>query len=294
MTNETLITKYLDYLQYERKLSKTTISSYHNDLKIISKEINKSFLSFDIKDISELLKKIQEKKAKTIAHYLTVLNSFYNFLLNEGIHNFNPCTDICHPKLEKKLPAYLSETEMEELLNINLKTPLDYRNKAMLELLYATGIRVSELVNLKISDVDLHNAVVRIMGKGSKERIIPLGNIAINHLNNYIKIYRPQILKNKTSEFLFINNQQTPISRQGFFKVIKKECQLKSINKNISPHMIRHSFATHLLTHGADLRIIQNLLGHSDISTTQIYAHLIDEKRKLDYEFHPRYKKEED
>ena len=158
----------------------------------------------------------------------------------------------------------------------------------MLETLYATGMRVSELVNLEMVNLDLDNALVRIMGKGSKERIIPLTDIAIKRLQIYIKDHRPQLLNNKNSNYVFISRNQKNISRQAFFKIIKTICQSKGINKNISPHTIRHSFATHLLAHGADLRIIQELLGHEDISTTQIYTHLTNTQIKKDYELHPR------
>ena len=171
-----------------------------------------------------------------------------------------------------------------------METPYDYRNKAMFELLYATGLRISELCNLKITDVDLDNEFVRVFGKGKKERIVPFTDVASKYLKIYIEEYRPLILKNTVTDYLFISNSLTNISRQGFFKIVKKECKRAGITKNVSPHVIRHSFATHLLKHGADLRIIQELLGHEDISTTQIYAHLVNEKLRDDYQNHPRNK----
>jgi integrase/recombinase XerD len=159
----------------------------------------------------------------------------------------------------------------------------------MLELLYATGLRVSELINLKFNDIDLANDFVRVIGKGSKERIVPINESAVKWMTLYLKDYRPTILKNKNSEYLFISNALKPISRQGFFKIVKQEVVRAGIKKDVSPHVLRHSFATHLLNHGADLRVIQELLGHSDISTTQIYTHLVNEKIKKDYEeYHPR------
>ncbi len=160
----------------------------------------------------------------------------------------------------------------------------------MLELLYATGLRVSELCNLKVTDIDFDNCFLRVMGKGKKERIVPIADIALKYLKPYIFNYRNIILKDKTSEYLFISNNLTNITRQGFFKILKKECKRAGITKTVSPHVLRHSFATHLLKHGADLRIIQELLGHEDIATTQIYAHLINERKKADYEYHPRSK----
>ena len=204
----------------------------------------------------------------------------------------NPCETIKMPKVSKTLPHYLTEEEIEKLLDFPLNTPLDYRNKAMLELLYATGIRVSELVNLKLNNISLEEDLIRVIGKGSKERISPISSICEKYLRIYIDEYRNTLLKHKNSEYVFINNFGNPISRQGFFKNLKQIAKEQGITKEISPHTLRHSYATHLLTHGADLRIIQELLGHSDISTTEIYTHLINEKVKSDFEKHPHAKKE--
>ena len=188
----------------------------------------------------------------------------------------------------KKLPNYLTIEEVDKLLDIKLDNPFDYRNKAMIELSYATGLRVSELVTLKLVNIDLENTIVKILGKGSKERIVPFNDIALKYLKLYLDNYRQEILKNKDSEYVFVNYQGGSLSRQSYFKFIKNEAQKKGIKKNISPHVLRHSFATHLLNNGADLRIIQELLGHSDLKTTEIYAHLANEKIKKDYEiYHP-------
>jgi len=284
------IAKYIDYLEYERKLSKNTILSYQNDLNNFYIWLKKDLKNVSNKDIIAYIDHQKSLTARTVAHNLTVLNSFYNFLLNEQIITSNPCTNISSPKIPKKLPNYLTEEEVDKLLNIPLKTPYDYRNKAMLETLYATGLRITELCNLKITDIDINNCFLRVVGKGKKERIVPLTDLAINYLNIYIKQYRNEILKDKDSEYLFISNIQKNISRQGFFKIIKTQMKNADIKKNVSPHVLRHSFATHLLKHGADLRIIQELLGHEDIQTTQIYAHLVNEKLKKDYEYHPRNK----
>jgi integrase/recombinase XerD len=284
------VEKYIDYLVFERKLSDNTIKSYKNDLKdfelFFDSKVNK--LSFD--DIKKYINSLQMKNSRTVAHYLTVINSFYDFLVNEGLIDKNPCEDISSPKLSKKLPNYLTEEEINRLLDIRLDTPFDYRNKAMFELLYATGLRISELCSLKITDVDLENQFVRVFGKGKKERIVPFTDVVTKYLSLYINEYRGMILKLEVSDYLFISNSLTNISRQGFFKIVKKECKRAGITKVVSPHVIRHSFATHLLKHGADLRIIQELLGHEDISTTQIYAHLVNEKLKDDYQYHPRSK----
>ena len=283
-----LIEKYINYLEYERKLSKNTILSYKNDLKNFDIYFNGNLKNLTFKDIEKYIASIQNLNSRSISHHITVINSFYEFLTADKIIESNPCSNISSPKTAKKLPIYLTEEEIDNLLNINLFTAYDYRNKAMLELLYATGLRITELCSLKITDIDLDNCFIRVFGKGKKERIVPISDIAIKHLKIYLNTYRGEILKNQISDYVFISNSLKNISRQGFFKILKKECQRCGITKNVSPHVLRHSFATHLLKHGADLRIIQELLGHEDISTTQIYAHLVNEKLKKDYEHHPR------
>lgn len=289
MKNKELITQYLDYIKYERKLSQATYNSYQYDLmEFLNFLKEKNILRVDYNDIFAYLKSQEGKDARTIAHHITVLNSMYRFFVEEGKIKENPCENISQPKLPKKLPKFLTEEEVNLLLDIPIHTPYDSRNKAMLELLYATGLRVSELISLRLNDIDLKEALVKVMGKGSKERVVPIGDIAIYYLQNYIEKDRPLLLKRKNSVYVFINNLGNVISRQGFFKVIKKECLQKGIKKDVSPHVLRHSFATHLLNHGADLRSIQDLLGHSDIATTQIYTHLSTEKLREEYEHHPR------
>ena len=282
------ITSYLQYLEYEKKLSKNTIKAYDNDLNKLL-EFKNNLLSINNKDIKEFIKKSNNLSTKTLAHRLTVINSFYNYLLSENIISINPCYSINMPKISSKLPEVLSEEEVDKLLDINLVDKYSYRNKAMLELLYATGIRASELTNLKLNNIDLDSCIVRIMGKGSKERIVPINDTTIKYLNIYINNYRKEILNKKDSEYLFISNALKPITRQGLFKIIKKECIRAGIKKNVYPHILRHSFATHLLNHGANIRIIQELLGHEDITTTEIYTHLSNETIKKDYEeYFPR------
>lgn len=283
------INKYLDYLKFERKLSKNTILSYKNDLNDLYLYFNEDIINNNDTEMTKYIYSLKELNARSLAHHITVINSFYEFLISEEIIQINPCEGIKSPKLPNKLPNYLTEDEVDKLMNINLETPYSYRNKAMFELLYATGLRVSELVSLKFNDIDLNNDFVRVIGKGSKERIVPVSDLAIKWLSIYLNQYRPIILKNRDSEYLFISNALKSITRQGFFKIIKQEVKRAGINKDVSPHVLRHSFATHLLNHGADLRVIQELLGHSDISTTQIYTHLVNEKIKKDYEeYHPR------
>lgn len=282
---------YLDHLKYERKLSNNTLNSYRDNLnQFIMYFSGQNIIKLTEKDIRSFISNL-DKTERTKAHYLTVLNSFYNFLIDEGKLTINPCENIRQPKLPKKLPNYLTIEEVDKLLDIRLDSPLAYRNKAMMELLYSSGVRITELIELKLNNIDFTDELIRVMGKGSKERIIPLGEEAIKYLNLYVNQYRNLILKTKTSDYLFINNFGNKITRQGFFKILKKECKRQGIEKNISPHTLRHSFATHLLNNGADLRIIQELLGHSDISTTQIYTHISKEKIKKDYEYHPRNKK---
>lgn len=290
MKEDKEIEKYLDYLKYERKLSDNTYKSYEYNLKMLSNYFDKTLT----KELgSEQLKEYFYGlgiSAKTKAHYITVFNSYYNFLTRENIISKNPLCGIKMPKLEKKLPNYLTVEEIDKLLDIKLEKPTDYRNKAMLELLYATGMRISELTNLQISQIDFDDDLVRVMGKGKKERIIPLNDIAIKCLKEYINNYRPFLLKLNISEYVFINNFGNTISRQGFFKILKKLCNKAGIKKEVSPHILRHSFATHLLNNGADLRIIQELLGHENLVTTEIYAHLQNKKIRDDYENHPRAK----
>lgn len=292
MTNREYYNKYLDYLQFERKLSKNTIQSYQDNLNRFEDFIEgKSIQKIKRDDIENYLKFNDTMAEKSRAHYLTVIRNFYQFLVYEDLIDHNPCETIKMPKITKKLPNYLTEEEITKLLSFPLNTPFDYRNKAMLELLYATGIRVSELVNLKLNNIHLDEDLIRVLGKGSKERLSPISSICEKYLRIYIDKYRNALLKSKNSEYLFINNFGNPISRQGFFKNLKTIAKEQGIEKEISPHTLRHSYATHLLSNGADLRIIQELLGHSDISTTEIYTHVVNEKIKSDYEKHPRAKK---
>ena len=285
-----LILKYLDYLKYECKYSNNTIDSYMYELKeyqIYFK--NNNLLNITTNDLKQYIQKSTKNiKTTSISHKITVIKNFYNFLLDDELIDKNPCMGLKMPKKDKLLPIYLTIDEINKLLDIKLDNPFNYRDKAILELLYATGIRISELVKLKISNIDFKEDLIRVIGKGSKERIIPITNEAKKYLDQYIYNYRPIILNNKNTEFVFINRYGKSISRQSVFKFIKLECLKKNIKKDISPHTIRHTFATHLLQNGADLRIIQELLGHSDITTTQIYAHLVNEQLKKDYEeYHP-------
>lgn len=277
-----------EYLLTEYNTSKNTRDSYLYDLKELAmfyEDKNIAFLSKE--DIQEYLRQLVNKKARTKARYLTVFNNFYDYLVKENIIKTNPCESIKMPKLEKKLPEFLTVEEVEKLLDIRTNTAYQKRNKAMLEMLYGTGMRISELINLTMSNIYLDDQMVKVFGKCSKERIIPVNNYALDCLKDYLQFGRGELLGTKTSEYVFISSRHTKISRQAFFKILKQLCEEAGIKKNISPHILRHSFATHLLHNGADLRIVQELLGHSDIATTQIYTHLSNEKLENEYDKHP-------
>lgn len=285
------LNEYLEYLNIDKKYSNNTILSYHNDLKIYLNFLKeKSVLKVQEKDVQIFLnQERQDKNSRTIAHLLTVLNNFYQFLLKNQYLSKNPVEYIELPKLKKTLPTVLSHKEIESLLDIELVTKYDYRNKAMLELLYSSGLRVSELVNLTVYDVQLSENIVRIIGKGGKERIVPIDDYATKYLTIYMNEYRPQLMKKQITNDLFLNNLGKKISRQAMFKIIQQIALKKGIRTHFSPHTLRHSFATHLLENGADLRSIQELLGHSSISTTQIYTHVSNQFKKENYECHPHH-----
>lgn len=280
--NENLV-NYRNYLKYERAYSDNTVGAYMNDLNKYEEFLKKDILESDTEDLERYLKYIKNLESTTVAHKITSIKSYFNYNIKRGIVSVNPADKVSRPKLTKHLPEYLTEEEVYKLLDVEVKSPYDYRNKTILELLYSSGIRISELVNIKTPNYDSEECLIRIMGKGSKERIVPLGDYAINIMNDYMNNYRPLINK-KHTDYVFVNNRGDKISRQFIFKVIKKEALKKGIKKDISPHTLRHTFATHLLKNGADLRIIQELLGHENISTTQIYTHVTNNKLKSDYE----------
>lgn len=284
------IIEYIRYLVMEKKVSNNTVFSYYNDLIKLSNFAKKNLAVLDSHQIKKYIATLKESDA-SIAHTITALRSFYKFLITNKKIQDNPMDLIALPKIRKKLPKVLNIEEIEKLLDIKLENEFDYRNKAMLEMMYACGLRVSEIIELKTKDVDLTNDVIRVMGKGSKERIIPIGEYATSALIIYVKRCRRRLMRTRTSEYLFLNNRGNKLSRVGFFKIIKALALEKGIKKEISPHTLRHSFATHLLDGGADLRSIQELLGHSSISTTQIYTHISNENIRRDYdEYHPHGK----
>jgi len=290
--------EYLEYVVVEQRLTENTRISYQNELTKYCLYLEKKGIynirEIELDDITNYLSHLNKENIlpQSIAHSITAIKNFHKYFLKTGILTNDISKSIERPKLRKKLPNTLSVADVDKLLDIDLKTPFDYRNKAMLELLYGTGLRISELLSLSLNDIDLINCTVRCMGKGRKERIIPINDYIIKYLKLYLN-ERPKLEKNGKYNELFLNNHGKPITRQGFFKMLKKLLLEKGLNSEISPHTLRHSFATHLLENGADLRIIQEMLGHSDISTTRIYTHISNQKVKNDYlDYHPRKEEE--
>lgn len=290
MSNYDIITEYELYLKVEKKYSINTINTYITNISSFSEFVNKNFKNVEEEDIKKYLIHLNKNNIseKSVANKISSLKSFYKYLIIEKITSKSPLDKIELPKIKKTLPKALSIEEVNILLNIPLNDKFDYRNKAMIELLYATGLRVSELVNLKLNNINFDQEYLKTMGKGSKERIVPIGEYAMYYLKYYIDNYRNDFLRDKESEYIFISNQSKKMTRQTFFLLLKKIAKKECIKTYFSPHTLRHSFATHLLRYGADLRSIQELLGHSSISTTQIYTHVEKEKVKEEYKnFHP-------
>ena len=287
---------FLNYLSVERGLSRNTIVSYQGDLKnylgflrnrnieTLSKATRDDIINF------MLYQKDRRLSANSIARRLAAIKVFYRFLVRERLLKNDVTSLIESPKLWQKIPQTLSLNEVESLLSQpNIRDTQGIRDRAILETLYATGMRASEAVNLKVDGLNLDIGFLRCIGKGSKERVIPLGRKAIMSLKRYLDITRPKLLKRKESEFLFLNRFGKKISRQSLWKIIKKYARQARIKKPIRPHILRHSFATHLLERGADLRSVQEMLGHANISTTQIYTHINKERLKTIHRlFHPR------
>lgn len=288
--NISLINGFCEYLLIDKNYSKNTIESYKRDLeKYFNFNKYKTINNISNKDVKEYLKYLKDYKLddSTISRNISTLKSFYKFLLIQNKSNNNPMQIISMPKKRKKLPNTLSIEEVNQLLNIKLIDNYSYRNKAMLELMYATGLRVSELINLTLFDLSINECFIRVIGKGNKERIIPIGDIALKYLNSYLEI-RNTFIKKENNNYLFLNNHGKKMTRQGFFKILKKLALEKGIEKNFSPHTLRHSFATHLLANGADLVIIQELLGHSDITTTEVYTHISNKQLEENFKkYHP-------
>lgn len=284
---------YLLFLKTEKKLGDNTINSYMLDLEDFFKTFNGSIESCTKKDILTYISSINGLEVNTVNRHISSLKSFFNYLVDESIIKVSPMEEVSSLKKAKKLPKYLSISEVNKLLNIPLNSEFDYRNKAMLELMYATGLRVSELVSIEYSNIDFENSIIRINGKGKKERIIPLGEVASYYLKVYLSDYRSKLLKRNTYNQVFLNNHGKPITRQGFNYILENIRELTGIEKEITPHVLRHSFATHLLEGGADIRSIQEMLGHENISTTNIYTEVVNDVLRSNYEmYHNRSHKE--
>ena len=292
--NKEILDDYQMYLISVKYMNEnTSVSSYIEDLykylEYMEKSHINSALNIKYEDILGYLKYLDDNSymVTSVTRKIVSIKLFHKYL-SEKYNTSDVSTKITSPKFYRKLPNILTIEEVDDLLDINLITPFDYRNKAMLELMYSSGLRVSELVDLKLSNIDLDNGYVRCFGKGKKERIVPIGEIALDYLKIYINEYRDTMLKGYYTENIFLNNHGKKMTRQGFFLIIKKIAEEKHIDKNITPHMLRHSFATHLLNNGADLRTIQEMLGHSNISTTQIYTNISSDVLKENYELYKR------
>lgn len=298
MNWESSIENFKNFLRLERGLSQNSINSYEYDLNrfksyLKSNSINISPLECDSETIKRYLySELSTKKTRSMARGISALKSYYNYLVFENLIKISPLSDIDTPKLEKKLPEVLTENEILKIINsIDDNHPFSIRNRAIIEVLYGTGIRVSELIDIKLSNLFFEEKILKVKGKGDKERFVPIGNVA----SNSIKIYLEERINNKIepkySDVLFLNRYGRQLTRAMIFKIIKDLCEISGIEKKISPHTLRHSFATHMLKNGADLRSIQLILGHENINTTEIYTHLdkfhLEEVLK---KYHPRSK----
>ncbi|WP_419177398.1 site-specific tyrosine recombinase XerD [Methylotenera versatilis] len=288
------IDTFIDHLWLEDGLSKNTLESYRADLSQFNAWLNKQevqLFSVSQADIQQYLSiKFPQSKPRSISRLIASMRRFYRYALREHLIGIDPTLQIESPKLPRSLPKSLNEQEVTDLLNApDISQHIGLRDRAMLELLYASGLRVSELVTVNVNEVSTQDGVVRVTGKGSKTRLVPMGEEAADWIDRYLKYARPEILQKRPCDALFVTNRAEMMTRQAFWYLIKRYALIAGITKHMSPHVLRHAFATHLLNHGADLRVVQMLLGHSDISTTQIYTHVARERlKKLHSAHHPR------
>lgn len=293
--NLNFIESFMDILRVEKNLAKNTVESYRRDLL--------RFNEFNEKSGKKVLDQVGEgeirrflsaefdrgQKGRSMARRLSTLRMFYRHLLKEKATTVDPTLKIDLPKLGRPLPKYLTQSEVDDLLKQpDCRKALGVRDRAMLELMYASGLRVSELVGLKLGDLHLERGYLRVLGKGSKERLVPLGKSASQCLQDYLGPARTKLGKGKGSDGLFLSNRGAPMTRQQFFLLLKRYAKQAGIKKEVSPHILRHSFATHLLNNGADLRSVQAMLGHADLATTQVYTHVTPDRLKAIHKFHPR------
>ncbi len=291
--NTELIDQFIDYYWLSTGASKNTLAAYRSDLKIFNKWLaGKSLILVNSKHIQDYFSDRQKNNisSSSQARILTCLHSFYQYLLSNQLIKKDPTEQLSQPKLEKKLPVFLNIQEVEKLLEAPSSSSLfGQRDRAMLELLYSCGLRVSELINLSYHNINLKEEFIRIHGKGNKERVLPMGEMAIDYLMKYETNARPMLLKNGQSDSYFLSNRGSAMSRQNFFYIIKAYANQVGIDKPLSPHSLRHAFATHLVQKGADLRSVQLMLGHSDISSTQLYTHIQNAQLKAQHaKHHPR------
>ncbi len=296
MDDCTLTEQFLDTLWIERNLSQNTLDAYRRDIGALTAWLAHHSLTVLQVDVFQLQAYLAERveggyKATSSARHLSTIRSLFQYLYREKLREDDPCVLIASPKLSRHLPKDLSEAQLERLLQApDNSNPLELRDKAMIELLYATGLRVTELVSLTMSNLSLRQGVVRIIGKGNKERLVPIGEEAIYWIEQFIEYGRPWLLNNRMIDVVFPSSRARKMTRQTFWHRIKHYAALAGIDSDkLSPHVLRHAFATHLLNHGADLRIVQMLLGHSSLSTTQIYTHVATARlRQLHLQHHPR------
>lgn len=290
--------QFLDYLESEKQYSKYTIQAYHEDilefLTFLNKEQIGTLEEISYSVIRNYLVYLYDKKysKKTISRYISTLRSCFKYFTAEGIIKENPTVLISNPKLDKKLPHYLNQEEMEQLLDVEKEvTPLSIRNETIMEFLYSTGVRVSELVSIQLNDIQLAQKKLVVLGKGNKERVVLFGTRLQELLELYLKEARPFLLKDKTWNDLFLNQNGNPLTTAGVRDILKREVRKSGLHQNITPHTLRHTFATHLLNGGADLKSVQELLGHENLSTTQIYTHVSNDRLRSVYlRAHPRSK----
>lgn len=293
VSSKNWIELFIESLWIEQGLSENTLKAYASDVQQYSHWLKKeSVLLTGPEDISAYLalKFQQGASARSSARLLSSLRRFFSFLIKEGQLSDDPCAGIDAPRLGRPLPTTLSEADVNALLGAPDTTkPLGFRDRTMLEVLYATGLRVSELIGLQLIQINLRQEALRVTGKGGKDRLVPIGEEAMEWVNSYLDDVRQQILSKQQSDFLFVTNRGDAMTRQGFWYIIKRYARKAGIQKAISPHTLRHAFATHLLNHGADLRVVQLLLGHSDLSTTEIYTHVaIERLKQVHARCHPR------
>ena len=293
--SEELVDRFLDAIWMERGLSQNTLGAYRADLMTLGRGLAEHDKSIELADKADLLAFIATRvesgaKPRSTARQLSSFRRFFRYIMREGMRDSDPTADIEMPRIGRSLPQTLTEDEVDALLNApNTDEPLGHRDRAMLELLYATGLRVSELINITQSQINFNQGVLRIVGKGDRERLIPLGEEAQRWIREFIDGPRMEILLERQTDYLFPTRRGDRMTRQAFWHIIKRYAEKANIRSKMSPHSLRHAFATHLLNRGADLRVVQLLLGHSDLSTTQIYTHVARERLKdLHREHHPR------